>query len=174
MDNPANPTNRGSGSFRTILLTVLTLSVFTIALVELSGVSSTALFNKYGIGKGGHKHDQTEDDERSKVASTMLKTDIQIIDTLYDFGTIKEGEKVTHDFRFKNTGSSPLLIIKAVPSCGCTVPSIPKKPIPPGGEGVITVEFDSNNRKGHNHKNVLVYSNTNLESNSLSFEVEVK
>ena len=32
---------------KTILLTILTLSAFTIALIELSGVSKTALVNKF-------------------------------------------------------------------------------------------------------------------------------
>ena len=36
---------------KSVLLTVATLSLFVIALIELSGVSSTALFNKYGLGK---------------------------------------------------------------------------------------------------------------------------
>jgi hypothetical protein len=177
MDNPTNQTSQGSGQLKTVLLTVLTLSCFAIALVELSGVSSTALFNKYGIGKGGHKHDaadKKEADERSKQAAAMTKTSIQFIDTMYKFGEITEGEIAKHSFRFRNTGTSPLLIIKAVPSCGCTVPSIPKEPIAPGAEGVIAVEFDSHNRKGHNHKNVLVYSNTIVESNAVSFEVDVK
>ena len=56
-------------TIKTILLTVLTLSVFAIALIELSGVSSQALFNKYGIGSGpGHTEapDQAKRDEEVK------------------------------------------------------------------------------------------------------------
>lgn len=164
---------------KTILLTILTLSCFAIALVELSGVSSSALFNKYGIGKGGHDHkiseaEMKEEAERTKQAAAMPKTKMAFIDTLHNFGTIREGTIAKHAFRFRNTGNAPLLIIKALASCGCTVPSVPKAPIPPGGEGTIDVEFNSQGRKGHNHKSVLVMSNAELDKMSVSFDVDVQ
>ncbi|MCB9046662.1 MAG: DUF1573 domain-containing protein [Chitinophagales bacterium] len=162
---------------KTILLTVLTLSVFTLALVELSGVSSTALFNKYGIGEGGndHKHfNENEREQRDKEMKAMPKTIISFDDTKYDFGTITEGEKVIHSYHFKNTGDNPLFISNAVASCGCTVPSFPKEPIPPGAEGNIEVEFNSTNRVGQQRKNVLIYSNGQEEAISIGFVVEVK
>lgn len=160
---------------KTILLTVLTLSVFTIALVELSGVSSTALFNKYNIGEGGHVHeDEGEVKKREEKAKAMPKTVISFEDTKHDFGTITDGEVVKHAYKFKNTGDNPLLISNAVASCGCTVPSYPKQPIPPGGEGEIIVEFNSKNRVGQQKKNVLIYSNGQEEAMSIGFNVEVK
>lgn len=160
---------------KTILLTVLTLSLFAIALVELSGVSSTALFNKYNIGEGGHVHeDEGQIQEREKKMKAMPKTTITFVDTKHDFGTITEGEKVKHAYKFKNTGDNPLLISNAVASCGCTVPSYPKKPIAPGEEGEIVVEFNSTNRVGQQKKNVLIYSNGQQEAMSIGFVVEVK
>lgn len=162
---------------KTILLTVLTLSVFVIALVELSGVSSTALFNKYGIGNGGNgMTNDTPDEQQKKDAQrkTMAKTTITFDSTKHSFGTITEGEKVKHAYKFKNTGTNPLLISNAVASCGCTVPSYPKEPIPPGGEGEVVVEFNSENRKGHQQKNVLIYSNAQEEAMSIGFDVDVK
>ena len=161
---------------KTILLTVLTLSVFALALVELSGVSSTALFNKYGIGNGGtHVHEDENDiAKREKKMKAMPKTLLGFDDTKHDFGTITEGEVVKHAYLFKNLGTNPLLISKAVASCGCTVPSYPKEPIPPGGKGEIVVEFNSTNRVGKQNKNVLVYSNGQEEAKSIGFTVEVK
>ncbi len=160
---------------KTILLTILTLSVFAIALVELSGVSSNALFNKYNIGEGGHVHeDENAVKNREKQMKAMPKTTISFDDTKHDFGTITEGEKVKHAYKFKNTGSNPLLISNAVASCGCTVPSYPKKPIAPGEEGEIIVEFNSTNRVGQQKKNVLIYSNGQEEAMSIGFNVEVK
>ena len=35
-------------------------------------------------------------------------TTVQLIDSLYNFGTVTEGEKITYNFRFKNTGNKPL------------------------------------------------------------------
>ena len=63
--------------------------------------------------------------------------------TEFDFGEIQEGEKITHEFKFQNTGKEPLVISKAQGSCGCTVPDWPREPIPVGGEGTIKVQYDS-------------------------------
>jgi len=79
--------------------------------------------------------------------------------TEHDFGRIYEGEKVTTHFKFKNTGGSDLIVSSAKGSCGCTVPTFTKSPIKPGGEGVISVEFDSNRRSGAQAKAVSVLSN---------------
>jgi len=160
---------------KTILLTALTLSLFTIAIVELSGVSSRALFNKYGIGNPPpHATDLDERNQRTDMVSKMPKTNIYLIDQKFDFGKIKEGEKVRHAFKFKNTGQHPLVISDAIASCGCTVPSFSKEPVLPGNDGEIMVEFNTKGRKGKNHKNVLIVSNANQEKVSVSFEAEVE
>jgi hypothetical protein len=80
--------------------------------------------------------------------------------TDYDFGSVKEGEKVQHTYKFKNTGSEPLIISSAKGSCGCTVPKWPSEPIPPGGTGVIDVQFDSKGKPGKQTKRVTVNANT--------------
>jgi len=80
--------------------------------------------------------------------------------TDFDFGSVKEGEKVKHSYKFKNTGSEPLIISGAKGSCGCTVPKWPSEPIAPGGTGVIDVEFDSKGKPGKQTKRVTVNANT--------------
>lgn len=150
---------------KTILLTVLTLSLFVIALVELSGISRTAFFNRYG-GAEAHHHDEIK-------IPDIQKTTIAFDDKKHDFGTIKEGDQVTHTYHFTNTGEHPLVIVKAEASCGCTVPSYSKEPVLPGQRGSLTVSFNSTNRPGHQQKNVLVYSNAQAEAMALSFEAEV-
>ncbi len=77
----------------------------------------------------------------------------------HDFGVVTSGEKVKYSFKFKNTGKSPLIISNAEASCGCTVPEYPHEPIVPGGEGTISVVFDSANRTGMQNKLISVYSN---------------
>jgi hypothetical protein len=157
---------------KTVLLTICTLSLFVIALMELSGVSSTALFNKYGIETGHESHDLKN--ETGADVSKMPKTVMSFEDTKYSFGTITEGDIVKHAYKFKNTGDNPLLISRAQASCGCTVPSYPKEPIPPGGSGEIMVQFNSTGKPGHQQKNVLISSNAQLESISIGFDAEVK
>jgi hypothetical protein len=168
---------------KTILLTVLTLSVFVIALVELSGVSTMALFNKYNIDLNDHKHhkhaaanknNRQDQDKLQETVKKLPKTTMEFDMLKHNFGTITEGEKVRHAYTFTNTGSNPLVISNAVAGCGCTVPSYPKNPIAPGKKGEIVVEFNSAGRKGHQQKNVLIYSNAQAESISIGFEADVK
>lgn len=80
--------------------------------------------------------------------------------TDFDFGTVKEGEHVKHTFKFKNTGSEPLIISNAKGSCGCTVPKWPSEPVAPGATGQIDVEFDSKGKPGKQTKRVTVTANT--------------
>ena len=80
--------------------------------------------------------------------------------TDFDFGSVKEGEKVKHTYKFKNTGNEPLIISTAKGSCGCTVPKWPSEPIAPGGSGQIDVEFDSKGKPGKQAKRVTVTANT--------------
>lgn len=77
----------------------------------------------------------------------------------YDFGTIKQGEVVTHEFTFVNSGTEPLIINNAQAQCGCTVPSWPKEPIKPGEKGTIKVSFNSTGKMGLQDKTVTLTSN---------------
>jgi hypothetical protein len=77
----------------------------------------------------------------------------------YNFGNIKQGESVTHEFVFKNTGKEPLIISSASGSCGCTVPSWPKDPIKPGGSEKIKVTFNSAGKLNQQDKHVTILSN---------------
>ncbi len=78
----------------------------------------------------------------------------------HDFGTIPEGEVVEHTFTFTNTGEAPLIIQSASASCGCTVPSYSKEPVPVGGTGEIAVRFNSKGKKGNQAPTVTVTANT--------------
>ena len=79
----------------------------------------------------------------------------------HDFGKIKRGDKVTYDFKFVNTGKSPLIITDAVATCGCTKPEVPKAPIKPGETGNVHVTFDSAGKLGLQDKQITVTANTN-------------
>ncbi len=160
---------------KTVLLTVLTLSALTIAIVELSGVSRRALINKYGIGKGTEERPsemQQQLDREAKVAR-MPKTTILFTESKHNFGKITEGEKVRHDYEFTNSGTAPLMISDVIVTCGCTVPSFPKEPVLPGNKGKITIEFDSEDKAGMVRKSVFVNANTAPERTPIGFEAEV-
>jgi hypothetical protein len=89
-----------------------------------------------------------------------------------DYGTIQHGADGKREFVFVNNGNKPLIISSAVGSCGCTVPSSPKEPIPPGGRGVIGVKYDTN-RNGPFQKTVTVTSNANEPSKTLTIKGNV-
>lgn len=77
----------------------------------------------------------------------------------FDFGTIEQGESTTHEFKFTNTGSEPLIISKAEGSCGCTVPIFPKEPILKNQTATIKVTFNSTGKFGIQDKTVTITSN---------------
>lgn len=101
-------------------------------------------------------------------------TTIQYEQEKFNFGTCDEGEVVKHIFKFKNTGNEPLVISNAKGSCGCTVPTWPKEPVPPGGSGEIKVEFNSKGKPGPQSKRVTVTANTTPSETFIEISGEVK
>ena len=79
----------------------------------------------------------------------------------HDFGTIKEEDgDVSCEFVVTNTGDSPLLLLRAASSCGCTVPEFQKEPIRPGQKGIIKVTYHAKGRPGPFTKSVRIYDNS--------------
>jgi hypothetical protein len=92
----------------------------------------------------------------------------------YDFGKIKQDTQNKYKFKFKNTGSNPLIIENATGSCGCTVPEYPKEPIPPGGSGEITVEYSPGKQQGAQTKTVTITANTEPRQIQLNISANVE
>jgi hypothetical protein len=88
--------------------------------------------------------------------TTIIRYDSEI----YNFGAADEGDVVKHVFKFTNAGKEPLLISNAKGSCGCTVPTWPKEPVPPGGSGELAVEFNTKGKPGKQSKRITVTANT--------------
>ena len=161
-------------TIKTILLTILTLSVFAIALVELSGVSSHALLNKYNIGSGHADANGAQDQaKRDEEVKNMPKTIHEVVETKFDFGKITDGDKVRHTYMVKNIGNNPLVISNVQVSCGCTAPFFPKEPILPGKTGEVTLEFNSAGKEGLVNKNALIVANADNAPFSIGFSAEV-
>lgn len=85
------------------------------------------------------------------VAGTMMaqnqvkKADeaIKFKELSFDFGKIKQGVPVTHDFVFSNILGQPVVIENASASCGCTTPTWPKPPVANGKSEKITAGFNA-------------------------------
>ena len=88
----------------------------------------------------------------SAQAEITFETDV------IDYGTIKKGDDGLREFKFTNTGSSPLFITQVRSSCGCTIPKKPTDSIMPGAMEVIKVKYDTN-RVGPIRKTISVSSN---------------
>lgn len=99
---------------------------------------------------------------------------LSVENAIYEFGTVKEGKKVEHTYRFTNTGKSPLIISNVSASCGCTTPEYSKHPINPGETGSVSVVFDSQNQVGMQQKIITVLSNANPSRTILQLKGEVK
>ena len=81
-------------------------------------------------------------------------------DTVFDFGTMRDGEVVGHEYAFTNNGRTPLIISNASGSCGCTVADFPREPVAPGKSGSIKVSFSSAGKEGHQEKSVSLTTNS--------------
>jgi len=79
--------------------------------------------------------------DQSKKAEDVIK----FKELTYDFGKIKQGSPVTHNFVFTNISNSPVIIESAVPSCGCTTPVKPEGAIPQGKDDKIQAGFNAAN-----------------------------
>jgi hypothetical protein len=90
-----------------------------------------------------HTTNNTKQQPTHTHANANNPTTITFEDTSFNFGNIKQGDKVKHTFKFTNSGKNPLLIVNSFGTCGCTVPDYPKNPIKPGESGVINVVFNS-------------------------------
>jgi hypothetical protein len=95
-------------------------------------------------------------------------------ESVWDFGKIKEGEKVEHTFKFTNVGKEDLVISKVTASCGCTIPDWSREPIKPGKEGKIKVSFDSKGKSNFVSKEITIFANTNPVTSSLEIKVFVE
>jgi Protein of unknown function (DUF1573) len=87
-----------------------------------------------------------------------------------DFGTIKEDAVFETSFEFTNTGNADLIIIDAEATCGCTLPTIPKEPIKPGGKAKINVKYTALNKVGPQKPVITVITNSSPSSVKLQLE----
>ncbi len=92
----------------------------------------------------------------------------------HDFGDIAEGPVATYNFKVTNTGTAPVVISRAMASCGCTTPEWSKDPILPGASSVIKVGYNTSGRPGAFAKTITVTSNAENSSVILRINGNVK
>ncbi len=97
---------------------------------------------------------------KKAIADTSNFTIVKWMDTLINFGTIKQGEKIVLKFKCMNSGLKPLVLTNVRPGCGCTIAEYTKEAILPGKEGWVKASFDSKKFCGEVHKSLLAATNS--------------
>jgi hypothetical protein len=98
------------------------------------------------------------------LVSSVFAQTINFNATGFDFGDVRQGEKVIHDFNFTNSGSSDLIIRKINSSCGCIAAVSDNATIPPGSQSSIRATFDTTGFYGKKLKTIRIYSNDSSNS----------
>ena len=106
------------------------------------------------------------------VFSQEKQAEVKFDVTTIDYGEVEFESDGKRIFKFKNIGTAPLIFTRISSSCGCTIPKKPEKPIEPGGEGEIEVEYDTK-REGLFMKAISVVSNSKNPSTILRIKGEV-
>lgn len=115
--------------------------------------------------------------QATKPAAAATKTTgpaITFEESKYDFGSVAQGGIVDHTFKFKNTGTQPLIISNIGVSCGCTTPEYTKDPVAPGKTGTIAAHFNSAGKMGMQNKVLTIESNAAAGNTTVSLVGEVK
>ena len=119
---------------------------------------------------------ETNDVEKSKkkiLVSPTIKEDfstlseedreslpvIRFEEATYDFGSINQGDTVTHLYPFKNEGHRTLIIRATRATCGCTKAYPVDLEIEPGEGSMIKVVYKSRGKKGEQKYHINVTSN---------------
>lgn len=89
-----------------------------------------------------------------------------------DYGNVVQGGDGVRVFKFKNTGTEPLIIKNARGSCGCTVPKWPNEPIKPGQSASIEVQYDTK-RLGSFTKTITVETTESIGKQVLTIKGNV-
>ena len=105
-------------------------------------------------------------------ATTLKVEDLEFTEVVHDFGTVMEGPDAKCIFTFTNKGKEPIVIQKAQPSCGCTVPSFSSEPVAPGATGKIDVAYHTQGKPNAFSKSITVVSNAGTKVLTIKGTVE--
>jgi hypothetical protein len=127
------------------------------------GLFSCASSNKDKSEKESESEEKSSNqkkmDDNTDPLEVHAKIDFDYEEYYYD--TIEEGDLVTHTFHYVNNGNEPLKIFNVKESCGCTgSQDWNNDTIPIGGEGEITMTFNSTNKLGNQSPYIEVLANT--------------
>ncbi|MEG1736995.1 MAG: DUF1573 domain-containing protein [Odoribacter sp.] len=104
------------------------------------------------------------EDFTSLTADELQKApEIQIEESTFDFGEVKQGEEIPHTFVIHNKGKRDLVIRKVLTSCGCTAIVPGNRVVPPGDATDLKMIYKSAGKQGAQQKSILVITNDPLK-----------
>jgi hypothetical protein len=111
--------------------------------------------NRYSVGVSV----TIKEDFRNLSEEELAKAPVAEFDKkVFNFGTIKKGEKVSNNFKLTNTGKTDLLIRNVRTSCGCTAVKHANI-VKPGETTEIAVTFNSRGKRNRQNKSISVITN---------------
>ena len=145
--------------------------ILSLGLVLLTAGVAMAQHKKHG--KDAEQPATATTTTTNAAPATTLKADDMAFKTnVHDFGSVQEGPDATCQFSFVNNGKEPIIIQKAQPSCGCTVPSFSSEPVAPGATGNIDVAFHTKGKANAFTKTITVISNAGTKVLTIKGSVE--
>lgn len=106
----------------------------------------------------------------TKSAETK-KPKIVVDNEVFVFPNTVEGTQVTHDYKVTNKGNEILKIESVKPACGCTAANFTKE-IPPGGEGKISIKFDTTGYGGKAPEKPVTVMSSDPEKPSIELKIK--
>lgn len=138
---------------------------YTIVTISVLSIIFSCSSNNTKVNSG---------DNTSPINSKEKKyPELKFSEDFFDFGSIAEGEIVSHTFHFHNIGSDILVVKDLIPDCGCTLPKIDKKELKPGEESTVEVIFNSAGWSGSQYKSVTLRTNAPIREKSVTIKANV-
>ncbi|WP_242928994.1 DUF1573 domain-containing protein [Pontibacter vulgaris] len=126
------------------------------------------------LAAGGAMAQQTKTTPTAPQVQAKAGPAITFEESEYNFGDIAQGDVVEHVFKFKNTGTQPLVISRVDVTCGCTTPDWTKEPVMPGKVGTVTAKFNSAGKLGQQKKAITIHSNATEQSTNVYIVTNIK
>ncbi len=94
---------------------------------------------------------------------------------VHDFGRVRQGAQLSYTFTVDNKQETPLRIMKALATCGCTVAELEEGVlIPPGQSLEVPVKVDMRNKSGDVVQRVILETDPEPESVKLVLKGQVQ
>jgi len=110
-------------------------------------------------GKSGPGSVNEHSAEDNAPGTTAAKPEVQVEETVHDFGVLPRFTNDEHTFVIRNTGNAPLKLEKGPSSCSCTLIGLEQAEIPPGGKAEIRLEWTLKFKEGPFLQSAMIYTN---------------